>query len=48
MMHRELKLAHQLIDFIYDSPSAFHVVDNASLILEKAGFENWNSPLSGI
>jgi aspartyl aminopeptidase len=45
MMHRELKLAQQLIDFIYDSPSAFHVVDNASLILEKAGFEKLELPL---
>ena len=38
-MQEELKLARDLIDFIYDSPSKFHVVENVKSILVKNGFE---------
>lgn len=34
----EIQLAHNLIDFIDNSPSSFHVVDNIKLILKKNGF----------
>ncbi|MGQ1889730.1 M18 family aminopeptidase [Thermophagus sp. OGC60D27] len=33
------KLATELIDFIHESPSPFHVVENACRLLEKAGFQ---------
>lgn len=38
-MEQHLKLATELIDFIHESPSPYHVVDNTSKLLEKAGFE---------
>ncbi len=38
-MQNELNRAEQLIEFIYDSPSPFHVVENASLMLDEAGYE---------
>lgn len=38
-MQNKLQPAQQLIDFIYDSPSPFHVVENASMMLEEAGHE---------
>lgn len=47
-MDRKLEHAKELIDFIYESPSAFHVVDNVSKILIKCGYlrlleyEKWN------
>lgn len=37
-MKKELKLAQDLIDFIYDSPSQFHVVENLKDILKEKGF----------
>lgn len=46
-MEKELKLANELIDFIYDSPSAFHAVYNVKNILLGKGFkelkeeDNW-------
>ncbi len=35
---REKEFAQELIDFVYDSPTAFHAVDNARRILDKQGF----------
>lgn len=37
-MSRELDFAKELIDFIYDSPTAFHAVDSAKKILDSHGF----------
>jgi aspartyl aminopeptidase len=37
-MSREKEFAKELIDFIYDSPTAFHAVDSAKAMLEKSGF----------
>ncbi len=37
-MEKELKLATELIDFIYEGASPFHVVEESARILEKAGF----------
>lgn len=39
-MHQNLKLAQELIDFIHESPSPFHVVENMSLLLDQAGFQH--------
>ncbi|HYE82026.1 MAG TPA: M18 family aminopeptidase [Clostridia bacterium] len=38
-MSKELDFAKELIDFIYDSPSSFHVVLNIRKMLEDNGFE---------
>ena len=38
-MSEEQKNAQQLLDFIYDSPSSYHVTFNASNVLRQAGFE---------
>lgn len=38
MINTELELAKDLIDFIYESPSAFHTVKNIKKILVKEGF----------
>lgn len=38
-MQKSLKNAAELIDFIHESPSPYHVVENAGRILEKAGFK---------
>lgn len=35
---KEVQLAQELIDFIYDSPTAFHVVESVRRELEPAGF----------
>lgn len=37
-MKEELKYAQQLIDFLYDSPTAFHAVANVKSTLEDNGF----------
>lgn len=37
-MSKELEYAQRLIDFIYDSPTAFHAVDSARKLLEGSGF----------
>ena len=37
-MKEKLKHAQDLIDFIYDSPSPYHVVNNAKIILQEKGF----------
>lgn len=37
-MNKNLKYAQNLIDFIYDSPSPYHVVKNAKKILIEKGF----------
>jgi len=45
---KELQFAQKLIDFIYDSPSSFHVVKNVGDMLQKKGFkkldirDKWN------
>lgn len=41
-MERELVLANELIDFIYDSPTAFHAVDNVAAQLRGSGFTELN------
>lgn len=37
-MNEELNLSEELIDFIYDSPTAFHAVDSVKKYLPKCGF----------
>jgi aspartyl aminopeptidase len=37
-MNSELERANQLLDFIHQSPSEFHVVENSVAILEQHGF----------
>jgi aspartyl aminopeptidase len=37
-MSKERDFAQELIDFIYDSPTSFHAVDNARKLLAGAGF----------
>jgi aspartyl aminopeptidase len=37
-MSKELKLAQELIDFIYESPSAFHAVESVKKQLDTNGF----------
>ncbi|MFA6075042.1 MAG: M18 family aminopeptidase [Negativicutes bacterium] len=41
-MERELVLAQELIDFLYDSPTAFHAVDNVAAQLRDKGFTELN------
>ncbi|GKX67850.1 M18 family aminopeptidase [Inconstantimicrobium mannanitabidum] len=49
----EKKLALELIDFIYDSPTAFHAVKSVKSLIEKEGFrelksdERWNLEQEG-
>lgn len=38
MEYDEIKEAEELIEYIYKSPTAFHAVKNAVLLLEKSGF----------
>lgn len=38
-MTKEIKFADELIDFIYDSPTAFHAVKNVKEMLDKEGFK---------
>lgn len=38
-MSRELDFARNLIDFIYDSPTAFHAVESVKKILDGEGFK---------
>lgn len=38
-MEEKLKLAEELIDFIYDSPTAFHAVETVEKVLLNCGFE---------
>lgn len=42
-MNKELQLANELIDFIYESPTAFHAADSTKKELLKAGFKELNS-----
>lgn len=52
-MNKELEFAQDLIDYIYDSPTAFHAVAKAKEDLCKAGFievkeeEKWNLEKGG-
>lgn len=52
-MSEELKMAQEMIDFIYESPSAFHAVENVKMMLESCGFEElkeeakWNVKKGG-
>ena len=47
-MNKNQKYAQNLIDFIYNSPSPYHVVENAKKVLIKKGFselkltDKWN------
>ncbi|AWI07124.1 M18 family aminopeptidase [Clostridium drakei] len=47
-MNEELKKSQELIDFIYESPTAFHVVHNLKKLLSNYGFielkeeDSWN------
>jgi aspartyl aminopeptidase len=41
-MSEELKLAQELIDFIYDSPSAFHAAESVKTMLNVNGFNELN------
>lgn len=38
-MTKDIQLAEELIDFIHNSPTAFHVVENVARELEKHGFK---------
>lgn len=52
-MSKEKEFAKELIDFIYDSPTAFHAVDSAKTILDQQGFtelkeeNSWNLEKGG-
>jgi len=52
-MTKELSLAKDLIDFIYDSPSPFHAVDNVRKTLDENGYvelknrERWDIKKGG-
>lgn len=52
-MSKELDFARNLIDFIYDSPTAFHAVDSVVKVLAAEGFvelkenEKWNLSQGG-
>lgn len=52
-MTKELQFAQQLIDFLYESPTAFHAVENVKTDLKNAGFEElmeenkWNLKKGG-
>ena len=52
-MNEELKYAQQLIDFLYESPTAFHAVENTKESLKSNGFvelkevEKWNLEKGG-
>jgi aspartyl aminopeptidase len=52
-MPHNLKLAQELIDFIHECPSTFHVVENMSLMLDQSGFQHvdlkdaWNLKKGG-
>lgn len=37
-MNKELNFAKELLDFIYESPTAFHAVDSIKKILDRQGF----------
>ena len=37
-MSKELNFAKELLDFIYESPTAFHAVDSIKKILDGYGF----------
>lgn len=41
-MQHEVKLSQELIDFIHESPSPFHVTENLALALDQAGFQYLN------
>ncbi len=49
----KIKVSNELIDFIYDSPSPYHVVHNLKDVLTKKGFkeikesEAWNLKKGG-
>ncbi|MBV4417889.1 M18 family aminopeptidase [Clostridium tyrobutyricum] len=53
MEYDDIKEAQELIDYIYASPTAYHAVKNASLLLQKSGFaeikeeEPWNLEKGG-
>ena len=38
--YMERKQAKDLLDFIYDSPTAFHAVETVKKILDENGFRN--------
>ena len=52
-MSKEIEFAQELIDFIYDSPTAFHAVESVEEILKHKGFievkeeEKWNLEKGG-
>ncbi|WP_461206769.1 M18 family aminopeptidase [Clostridium sp. DL1XJH146] len=52
-MTKSLEFANELIDFIYESPTAFHAVESTKKILKVAGFseitpmETWNLKKGG-
>ncbi|WP_027625797.1 M18 family aminopeptidase [Clostridium lundense] len=52
-MKEKLKLAEELIDFIYDSPTAFHAVETVEKVLSNCGFkelkesDKWNLTKKG-
>lgn len=52
-MEEKLKLAEELIDFIYDSPTAFHAVETVKKVLSNCGFkelkesDKWNLTKGG-
>lgn len=42
LLDKQIDISKELMDFIKDSPTAFHVVKNFSTMLEKAGFIKLN------
>lgn len=53
MEYADIKEVQELIDYIYASPTAYHAVKNASLLLQRSGFteikeeEPWNLEKGG-
>ena len=42
LLDNQMDISKELMDFIKESPTAFHVVKNFSTMLEKAGFIKLN------
>lgn len=42
LLDNQIDISKELMDFIKESPTAFHVVKNFSTMLEKAGFIKLN------
>ena len=48
LLDNQIDISKELMDFIKESPTAFHVVKNFSTMLEKAGFIKLNGRLNRV